>query len=145
MKKAFIILCAAVMLVAFTAPAMAKTYIGGIVFTDFFWHSQDKELVAALAGNPVVKGQTTQESDNTALNIQLNRITRFKFRWTNEDNVGMFMESSLDDESGSDMGVRHAYGWWDITPTFRIMAGKSTTPFSPSCRASSWVLMTPLK
>jgi hypothetical protein len=33
--------------------------------------------------------------------------------------------------SSNGVSLRHAYGWWDINPNFTIMAGKSTTPFSP--------------
>lgn len=75
--------------------------------------------------------------------IQVPNITRLYARWTNEDNVGMYVElgigltgGGVDPVSGGpeqDDGVklRHAYGWWDVTPEFQIMAGKSTTPFSP--------------
>ncbi|MFP3912703.1 MAG: hypothetical protein ACLFUT_11555, partial [Desulfobacteraceae bacterium] len=131
MKKLFVIGMAALLLVAFTVPAMAKVKIGGIIFTDFYYIDRDKE-------NAAWKGLSdgTTSYNNTA--IQLPNITRLYGRWTNEDNVGMYIEFGLGQGSGStdrstsnDASLRHAYGWWDVNPMFQIMAGKSTTPFSP--------------
>lgn len=129
MKKLFIIGFAALLLVAFTVPAMAKVKIGGIVFTDFYYLDRDEQ-------NSIAWG--TGADDYQVTTIQVPSITRLNARWTNEDNVGMFIEFGLGDtgqgvDLATDSGVvlRHAYGWWDINPNFTIMAGKSTTPFSP--------------
>jgi hypothetical protein len=129
MKKLFVIGLAALLLVAFSVPVMAKVKIGGIIFTDFYYLDRDKQNVF----NPA---RGTASYSNTV--IQLPNITRLYARWTNEDNVGMYIEFGLGQTSGSveganDDGVtlRHAYGWWDISPAFQIMAGKTTTPFSP--------------
>ena len=131
MKKLFVIGIAALLLVAFTMPAMAKVKIGGIIFTDFYYMDRDKQNAINYG-----VGNGTSSFANTA--IQLPNITRLYARWTNEDNVGMYIEFGLGQTSGaiegaSDDGVtlRHAYGWWDINPMFTIMAGKTTTPFSP--------------
>ena len=43
MKKILIFACAALLLVAFTAPAMAKVKVGGIVFTDFYYEKRNAE------------------------------------------------------------------------------------------------------
>ena len=43
MKKLFIFGIAALLLVAFTVPAMAKVKIGGIIFTDFYYLDRDEE------------------------------------------------------------------------------------------------------
>jgi hypothetical protein len=44
----------------------------------------------------------------------------------------MYIEFGIGGASGaSTVIVRHAYGWWDISPMFQLMAGHSTTPFSP--------------
>ncbi|MBW2008268.1 MAG: hypothetical protein JRJ16_09540 [Deltaproteobacteria bacterium] len=112
MKKLFVLGVAALLIVAFTVPAMAKVKGG------------------------VAKGSTTNEDDWSATEIQVPKITRFKARWTNEHNVGMYIEFGLGDDTYGDSGnadasLRHAYGWWDASPSFRIMAGHSTTPFSP--------------
>jgi hypothetical protein len=132
MKKLFVMGMAALLLVAFTVPAMAEVKIGGIIFTDFYYLNRDKDNYF----NPS-RGQTYATSyNNTA--IQLPNITRLYGRWTNEDNVGMYIEFGIGQTAGAieganDDGVtlRHAYGWWDVNPMFQIMAGKTTTPFSP--------------
>ncbi len=129
MKKLFIVGIAALLLVVFTVPAMAKVKMGGIIFTDFYYLDRDKNNANSLSlGNDPYQVTT----------IQVPYITRLYGRWTNEDNVGMFIELGLGqtsqgvpDASSSGVVLRHAYGWWDVTPNFQIMAGKSTTPFSP--------------
>jgi len=132
MKKLFVIGMAVLLLVVFTMPAMAKVKIGGIVFTDFYYLDRDKANSQAkkLGGDPY-----------TATTIQIPNITRLYGRWTNEDNVGMYIEFGIgqgggaveDSKSDNDVSVvvRHAYGWWDVSPAFQIMAGHTTTPFSP--------------
>ncbi|MFO7600651.1 MAG: hypothetical protein R6X27_12705 [Candidatus Desulfacyla sp.] len=132
MKKLFVLGMAALLLVAFSVPAMADVKIGGIIFTDFYYINRDKDNMF----NPQ-RGQGSYS--NTA--IQVPNITRLYGRWTNEDNVGMYIEFGLgqggggiDASSSDDQNsavVRHAYGWWDVNPMFQIMAGHSTTPFSP--------------
>jgi hypothetical protein len=132
MKKLFIIGIAALLLVAFSVPAMAKVKIGGIIFTDFYYLDRDKDNSQWMGvGNDPYQVTT----------IQVPNITRLNARWTNEDNVGMFIELGLgqggavgggiENSSSSGAVLRHAYGWWDITPDFQLLAGKSTTPFSP--------------
>jgi hypothetical protein len=69
------------------------------------------------------------------LNINVPNHSRLYARWTNEDNVGMYIESGIGD-SADTWVLRHAYGWWDINPAFTLMAGWSTTPFSPLLPAS---------
>ncbi len=127
MKKLMILGLAALMVVAFTVPAMAKTYVGGIIFQDNFYYSADKETTEG----GVAKGSSTTEEDYSGFFIKLNHISRFKFRWTNESNVGMYIETYVDDDN-SNTGLRQAYGWWDVNPAFRISVGKHfTTSFSP--------------
>ena len=129
MKKLFVLGVAALLLVAFSVPAMADVKIGGIIFTDFYYLDRDKD-------NSISKGMGADSFTNTA--IQLPNITRLYARWTNEDNVGMYIEFGLGQSGGNTIkssstsaGIRHAYGWWDVNPMFQIMAGHSTTPFSP--------------
>jgi hypothetical protein len=127
MKKLFIIGFAALLLVAFTAPAMAKVKMGGIIFADFYYLDRDKN-------NSVAKGLTNPDNpDGYTVGVyELSPITRLNGRWTNEDNVGMFIELGLGGggSNGTGVSLRHAYGWWDINQSFQIMAGHSTTPFS---------------
>ncbi|MCD6305781.1 MAG: porin [Deltaproteobacteria bacterium] len=129
MKKLFVLGVAALLLVAFSVPAMADVKIGGIIFTDFYYLDRDKD-------NSISKGMGPDSFTNTA--IQLPNITRLYARWTNEDNVGMYIEFGLGQSGGNTIkssstsaGIRHAYGWWDVNPMFQILAGHSTTPFSP--------------
>jgi len=129
MKKLFVIGIAALLLVAFSVPAMAKVKIGGIIFTDFYYLDRNKE-------NSIAWGTGADSYQVTA--IQVPNITRLYGRWTNEDNVGMYIEFGIGQSSGgvnqntsNDVQLRFAYGWWDVNPNFTIMAGKSTTPFSP--------------
>jgi len=118
MKKLFVLGMAALLLVAFSVPAMADVKIGGIVFTDFYYIDRNKEN--ANSADPLT--QTV---------IEMPSITRLYGRWTNEDNVGMYIEFGIGGASGATgVSVRHAYGWWDVNPMFQIMAGHSTTPFS---------------
>ena len=135
MKKLFVLGIAALLLVAFAVPATAEVKIGGIIFTDFYYIDRSKDnMFNPTFGRPNATSYTT-----TA--IQVPNITRLYARWTNEDNVGMYIELGLGqgsggvDTSSSDndfsVVVRHAYGWWDVNPMFQIMAGHSTTPFSP--------------
>ena len=131
MKKLFVIGIAALLLVAFTVPAMAKVKIGGIIFTDFYYMDRNKE-------NSAFRRTGTGETSFNNTVIQLPNITRLYARWTNEDNVGLYIEMGMGQTTGDTVGsvdsgvnLRHAYGWWDINPMFRIMVGKSTTPFAP--------------
>jgi hypothetical protein len=132
MKKLLVLGMAALLLVAFSVPAMADVKIGGIIFTDFYFIDRDKDNMF----NP---NRGNESYQNTA--IQVPNITRLYGRWTNEDNVGMYIEFGLgqggggiDASSSDDQNsavVRHAYGWWDVNPMFQILAGHTTTPFSP--------------
>jgi hypothetical protein len=132
MRKLFVLGMAALLLVAFAVPAMADVKIGGIIFTDFYYLDRD-------TANSTWRGLGGDSFTNTA--IQVPNITRLYGRWTNEDNVGMYIEFGLGQGTGDTRNsssdndfsavVRHAYGWWDVNPMFTIMAGHSTTPFSP--------------
>ena len=131
MKKLFVIGMAALLLVAFTMPAMAKVKIGGIIFTDFYFMDRDKE-------NAAFRGVADGTTSYNVTAIQVPNITRLYARWTNEDNVGMYIElglgqsgGNMDFSSSNSVSLRHAFAWWDFNPNFQILAGKSTTPFSP--------------
>jgi len=129
MKKLYVFCFAALMLIAFTAPAMAETKIGGIAFVDFLYWDRDAETIAG----GVAEGAATAEDDNSNLSIKVNSISRLYARWTNEDNVGLYIEYGLGGQAanGNQANIRHIYGWWDVNPSFSIMAGHSTTAFSP--------------
>jgi hypothetical protein len=122
MKKFFFAVLAVSMLLAFSVPAaLADTKIGGIVFTDVYYLRQDSNRAASRG---------LSDDSLTTFNLNVPNNSRIYVRWTNEDNVGMYIEGGVGD-AGDTWSLRHAYGWWDINPAFTLMAGWSTTPFSP--------------
>ncbi len=124
MKKILAVLFAAALLVAFTVPAMAKTYLGGIVFQEVNYYK-----------NEVTNDEdpTGADSDFDTIYWDLAVFSRFKARLTNEDNVGLFVEFGLGGRTGFGnlTYLRHLYGWWDVNPQFRILAGQTSLPISP--------------
>ncbi len=109
--------------------ASAKITIGGRIYMDCYYLDRNKE-------NSQWKKLGDNSFTNTAL--QIPNITRLNAEWTNEENVGMFIQVGIGQISGgtadstSDgVTLRHAYGWWDVTRDFQILAGKTTTPISP--------------
>jgi hypothetical protein len=129
MKKRFLSGVLALLVLGLALPGMAAVKIGGIVFTDFYYLDRNKANAEfSGAGNDPYSVTTIQVPD----------ITRLYATWTNEDNVGMYMELGMGQQTGeirdgtsNGVMLRHAYGWWDINESFQILAGKSTTPFSP--------------
>lgn len=131
MKRMFFMAVFFVLPAVFALPVAADVKLGGIIFTDFYYLDRDKE-------NAEFSGVGNGTSPYTVTTIQLPNISRFYARWTNEDNVGMYVEIGLGQGSGdinentsNGVELRHAYGWWDVNDWFQIQAGKTTTPFSP--------------
>lgn len=134
MKKLFVLGIAALLVCALALPVMAETKVGGIVFTDFYYYARTKRWSQT---NP---DHITADATSGLTKIEIPSITRLYARWTNEDNVGAYIEFGIGGAVSGSTGeyttdnnvhVRHAYGWWNITPQFELMAGHSTTPFSP--------------
>ena len=125
MKRLFVWAVAGMVMLALAVPAMARVKIGGIVFTDLYYMNMSKEAKA-------YKTKGAFNDSWSATRLQVPRMSRLKCKWTNEDNVGMYIELGMGGINSNNNGVRlrHAYGWWDITPQFQLMAGQSTTPFS---------------
>ena len=129
MKKVFLSGVLVMFLLGLVPFVSAKVKIGGIVFTDFYYLDRN-------GANAEFNG--VGDGPYTVTTLQVPDITRLYATWTNEDNVGMYIELGIGQEDGeidrnqsNGVNLRHAYGWWDVTPGFRLMAGKSTTPFSP--------------
>lgn len=129
MKRLFVFFMLLFLLIGFPDFLLAKVTIGGRVYVDFYYLDRNRENAQykKLGDNPFTK--TT---------IQIPNITRFNVDWTNEDNVGMFIQLGLGqirgattDNTSDGVTLRHAYGWWDITENFQILAGKTSTPISP--------------
>jgi hypothetical protein len=114
----------AIMFITVT-PALAKSTLGGIIFTDFYVLSQDKESRVDSTGNPNAESRTVSH-------VEVPNMSRLRARWSNEDKVGMYTELGLGGSQGSTgVKLRHAYGTWDISQTWQLMGGHSTSPFSP--------------
>ncbi|MCP4683639.1 MAG: hypothetical protein GY864_15015 [Desulfobacterales bacterium] len=123
MKKLFIFGFAAMILVAFTMPAVADMKVGGILFTSVLW--DDRDDVRMGDGG----------SDGNLVHAFNAAHSRFKVRWTNDDNVGLYLELGIGGDSlaGASEGLytRHWYGWWDVSENFTLKVGQTTTCFSP--------------
>ena len=131
MKKLFVIIFAALLVTAFTAPAMAKFNISAVIQTDFYWWDQSAEnKIGGLAF-----GTTAGDGDLNTMKIDIPSWSRFNITWTNEKDVRARFEVAAggltNAVAGAGINMRHAYGEWDATPNFTLMAGWSTSPFSP--------------
>ena len=138
MKRLSAWFMALILVAVFSSTVSAKVTIGGRVYVDCYYLERNRE-------NAQYKELGNAPFTNTA--IQVPNITRFNLKWTNEDNVGMFIQVGVGQASGgtspktiedvmvlptSDgVRLRHAYGWWDLTDRFQFLAGKTTTPISP--------------
>ena len=129
MKTLSLFFTVLLLLIFFTENASAKVTIGGRVYVDFYFLERNRE-------NSQYKGLGNGTFTNTA--IQIPNISRFNVTWTNEDNVGMFVQVGVGQTGGgtvlsdsNGVSLRHAYGWWDLTDNFQVLAGKTTTPISP--------------
>jgi len=141
MKKLFVLIFAALLVAAFTTPAMAKFNIGCVIATDFYYLKSDAEH---KAGGVVTAPVAAIPGDDnySQTHIQIPGWSRPNITWTNEKDVRARIEFGVGDQgagqlisgAGGTTGgatLRHAYGEWDVTPGFTLMAGWSTTPFSP--------------
>jgi len=138
LKQLFVFFTTLLLLTLFVENVTAKVTIGGRVYVDYYYLERNRE-------NAQYKNLGNVTFTNTA--IQVPNITRFNVKWTNEDNVGMYIQVGVGQITGgtspstkdgvmlittSDgVTLRHAYGWWDLTDNFQVLAGKTTTPISP--------------
>ena len=131
MKKLFGIILAVLLVTAFTAPAMAKFNINAVIQTDMYWWEQSAEN--KVGGSAF--GTNPGDGDLSTMNIDVPGWSRFNITWTNEKDVRARFEVAAGGLTGAAGGaginMRHAYGAWQATPNFELMAGWSTTPFSP--------------
>lgn len=109
MKKQLLAIASAG-LICCTNASFAKSTIGGIIFTNSFYESRD-------IGNETLN-RTVVDIDNNS---------RLRVRWTNEDNVGMYIETGV----GDSVSLRHAFGTWNVNENWQILAGQTSTPFAP--------------
>lgn len=104
-------------LAAISGQAAAKSTLGGIIFTDMYYQSIDFE---------------SPGDDLTRFKVELPNMSRLRGKWTNEDSVTMYIEYGMGGGSASSgTNLRHAWGKWDFSNTGQLMAGHSSSPFSP--------------
>jgi len=115
MKKEIIATTLGLTALLLNQSAVAKSTIGGIIFTNFY--TQDIEET----------DNTNAKTDSKLTKLEIADNSRLRVRWDNEDNVGMYIEMGI----GSDVKLRHAYGTWDISETSQLLAGQTSTPFAP--------------
>jgi hypothetical protein len=126
MKKIFMLTAAVALCLCVAMPATAKVHVGGLVALDFYYHRHDSDGAIAGAGSAVGTDDWQQ------LEIEVPGHTRLNGRWVNDDgNVGMFIELGLGGPNGATgVTLRHAYGWWQINPMFKLVAGHTDKSFA---------------
>ena len=129
LKRLFVWFIALFLVAVSSSTVPAKVTIGGRIYVDCYYLERNRE-------NAQYKKLGNVSFTNTA--IQVPNITRFNVKWTHEDNVGMFIQLGVGQirggttlSTGDGVKLRHAYGWWDLTENFQVLAGKTTTPISP--------------
>lgn len=129
MKKFLVITAAVAMCLCFAMPATAKVHVGGLVALDFYYHRGDADWAANWLGLGTPANPT---DDWQQLEIEVPGHTRLNGNWVNDDgNVGMFIELGLGGPNGATgVTLRHAYGWWQINPMFKLVAGHTDKSFS---------------
>lgn len=119
MNKKIISSAVCLVLAGGAGSALAKSTLGGIIFTDFYVQSLDSD--ASPTGD-----------DLTRTKIELPNMARLRGKWTNEDDVTMYIEYGFGGSSAaSGTNLRHAWGKWDFSTTGQLMAGHTSSPFSP--------------
>ena len=114
--------------VVFASPILASSTFGGIVFTDVY----SVKKTAANNSGGVANSSSADADSVSATRVELPNITRIRASWSNEDDVGLYAELGLGGNSGATgVSTRHAYGTYRFTDRWQILAGHSSSPFSP--------------
>lgn len=118
MKKSFVFMLAAALVVALSAPAFAaegpgfNTSFGGRIIVDFAYQWTSKEATA------------NGDDDIVDNFIDVNGHSYFKAVFTSDDKkVGLRTEIGLKPT----VGWRYCYGWWNIGGGLKLLAGNSDT------------------
>jgi len=138
MKKFLASIFAILIVLTFTSPLQAEKVtqtldIGLKLLVDSYYYKQDKEGMARTVSGArsagLQKGTTTLEEDLTQYYLTINSRSALYVTWNDRDKIGFSVVTNLDGENYN-LGVLFAYGFWSITPNFRIQTGKGTTLFS---------------
>ncbi len=125
MKRLWLVIIIAVV---FSSPAFGDVDLGGSVYTDFYYYSKQAENISG----GVRHGGTPTENDWSQLEVEVPDLSEIHANWSNEENVGMFISLCFGGNNGATgVDILEAYGWWQITPSFKIVAGHMATPLSP--------------
>lgn len=112
----------------FSADALARSTFGGIIYTDVY--SINKDSNNNSGGVP--SGGTADAASFDATRFELPNITRLRASWTNEDDLGMYIELGIGGASGATgVSTRQAYGTYKFSDRWQILVGQSTSPVSP--------------
>lgn len=127
MKKFPILVLTGAVLVAFAVPAIAKSTVGGIVYTDVYFVKKNQ----ANNSSGIASGGSATADELSTVKFEVPNITRLRAQWTNEDDLGIYLEFGIGGASGATgVNTRHAYGTYEMTENWQILAGHSTSPFS---------------
>ncbi|MFC1885389.1 hypothetical protein ACFL2O_11555 [Thermodesulfobacteriota bacterium] len=129
MKKLFVFVLTVTCTLLLAMPVLAKVSVGGSVFLDSYYHRFDADAARSYMG----PGDMTPGTDDwQQLEIEVPGDTNIHAEWLNDDgNVGMYIELWLGGPNGStDVGLCYAYGWWQITPMFKILVGHTDGSFA---------------
>jgi len=135
MKKIFLFALAALVIVAYAMPVMAKVHVGGIVFVDMAYVKNDEHF---MRNTSVFQAFNSLDASRSWFEIDVPSITRLYGKWVNDTgDVGMHIEIGLRGEEGGGEAVntRYAYGWWQINPMFKLTVGQQDeviAPYAPS-------------
>lgn len=127
MKKLFMLTVSAFLILSFQIPVSAKVHVGGLVTLDLSYNRWDTDgALNESAGEP----QGTD--DWQQLWITVPDHSRLNCRWENDTgDKGMFIELGLGSSaSRAFVYTRQAYGWWQINPMFKLIAGQTYGSFS---------------
>ena len=113
MKKTLVTMLAGLSVATYAPALLAKSTVGGIVFLNTYSQSIEKGYL------------NSTDADRFKVDVPGN--TRLRVKWTNEDRISMYTELGL----GSKVSLRHAWGKWDFSETWQVMAGHTSTPFAP--------------
>jgi hypothetical protein len=135
MKKILLFALAAVLIVAYAMPVMAKVHVGGIVFVDAMYVKNDEHFMRNTSSFSALN---SVDASRSWFCIDVPDITRLYGKWVNDaGDVGMHIEIGLRGEEGGGevVNTRYAYGWWQINPMFKLTVGQQdevVAPYAPS-------------
>lgn len=129
MKKLFILAFIFVCCFLFAMPSLAKVHVGGSVFLDAYYHRFDSDATQSYMG----PGDFAPGTDDwQQLKIEVPIDTNIHANWVNDEgDVGMYIELSLGGANGDTSVILYkAYGWWQITPMFKLTVGQTDNSFA---------------